>query len=71
MRAIDRTACSNNPGPENCQNSILSIEASSGVNVYTLATIGSTSMVDVDGVSRAVYSDNQGAFPQVVAWFRS
>jgi len=64
------TTCSNNPGPENCQTSIFSLEGSNkNINVYTLATIGTENMITVNGRGVARYSDNANVFTQEVAWF--
>ena len=66
------TTCSSNPGPENCQNNILSLEGTnSNVNVYTLSTVGTTNMITINGQSMAKYSDNNNVYPDVIALFRS
>ena len=65
------TTCSNNPGPENCQDNILSLEGSlSNVNVYCLSTVGTTNMITHNGATVAVYSDNNNVYPDTVALFQ-
>jgi hypothetical protein len=64
------TTCSNQGGPENCQSEIFSIEGStSSLRVYTLITIGTPSMVTINGVSDASYSNNVNTFPDTIAYF--
>lgn len=66
------TTCSNNPGPENCQNNILSLEGSnSNVVIYALSTVGTTNMITIDGKTVAKYSDNINVYPDTIALFRS
>lgn len=65
------TTCSDNPGPENCQSSIFSLESVSNVNVYSLSTVGTTNMITVGGQSVAKYSDNINVYPDTIALFRS
>ena len=66
------TACSNQGNGETCQNSIFSVEgSSSGISVYNLNTVGSISMIDVNGNSLARFSDNVNVFPDTVALFRN
>ena len=64
------TTCSNNPGPENCQNNIVDIEGSSDVNIYNLNTVGTTNMATVNGAAVAKYSDNLNVFPDTIALFK-
>ena len=66
------TACSQ-PGGKDCQNTIFSIEGpqSRNINIYNLNTIGSTSMIDQDGVSLAKSQDNINVFPDTIAVFGS
>lgn len=65
------TTCSNNHGPENCQNNILSLEGTNAnVNVYTLSTVGTTNMVTLNGNSVANYADNNNVYPDTIALFR-
>jgi glucan 1,3-beta-glucosidase len=64
------TTCSNTGGSENCQSEIFSIEGStSGLWIYNLNTVGSQSMVVVNGASQASYSDNVNVFPATIAYF--
>lgn len=65
------TACSTVAAGETCQSRILSVEASTGVSVYNLNTVGTQGMITVDGRDVAVWSDNQDAFTQTVALFRT
>ena len=66
------TTCSDNPGPENCQTAIASIEGSySDVNLYCLSTVGTTDMLLLDGATVAVYSDNNNVYPDTIALFQS
>lgn len=53
-----------------CQNKIFSIEASSGVNVYNLNTIGSVQMITRDGAKVARAEANLGVYPNGIAIFR-
>ncbi|KAJ5379950.1 uncharacterized protein N7496_002378 [Penicillium cataractarum] len=61
--------CSAYGGPQNCQNSIFSIEGASEISVYNLNVLGSKSLVDQDGKSLASYSDNIGVFTNNIAYF--
>ncbi|KAF2198358.1 exo-beta 1,3 glucanase-like protein [Delitschia confertaspora ATCC 74209] len=67
------TKCSDKPeegGKEDCQSRIFSIEGdSSDIVVYGLNTIGSQSMVTVDGVDKAKWEDNVSVFPNTIAHF--
>ncbi len=67
-----RPACSFQTNGDNCQSSIFSIEGkkTSNINVYNLNTVGAISMIDLDGVSVATYSDNVDVFPDNIAVFR-
>ncbi|TVY65549.1 Glucan 1,3-beta-glucosidase, partial [Lachnellula suecica] len=59
------TACSTDPatggeGPQTCQNSIVSLEGSySAVQMYCLNTVGSLSMLDESGTSKAAFGVNK------------
>lgn len=66
------TACSFQTNGDNCQTSIFSIEGkkASNINVYNLNTVGAISMIDLNGVSVATYSDNVDVFPDNIAVFR-
>jgi glucan 1,3-beta-glucosidase len=67
-----KTSCSNSPGPENCQNNILSLEGrNENVVIYALSTIGTTNMVTIDGRTVAKYSDNINVFPDTIALLKS
>jgi glucan 1,3-beta-glucosidase len=64
------TTCSNQNGPENCQSEIFSIDGNVGsLSVYSLSTIGSQSMITVNGASVASYSDNVNVFPDTIGYF--
>ncbi|KAA8567338.1 hypothetical protein EYC84_010368 [Monilinia fructicola] len=66
------TTCSNGGGPENCQSNILSLEGTiSNVNIYTLATVGTTNMVTRNGQSQALYSANLNVYPTLITLYRS
>ena len=71
MTNTRKTACSNQGNGETCQDSIFSVEDSSGISVYNLNTVGSVSMVDVNGNSLARFSDNVNVFPDTIALFRN
>ncbi|KAK6594091.1 glucan -beta-glucosidase [Botrytis cinerea] len=65
-------ACSNAGGPENCQTNIFSLEGTiSNVNIYTLATVGTTNMITRNGQSQAVYSDNINVYPTLITLYKS
>jgi glucan 1,3-beta-glucosidase len=66
---LSTIACSTYGGPQNCQNSIFSIEGQSAISVYNLNVLGSKSLVDQDGKSLASYSDNIGVFTNNIAYF--
>jgi len=64
------TTCSDNPGPENCQDNIFSLEGTlNNVNVYCLSTVGTTNMITQNGASVALYSANVNTYPDTIAWF--
>lgn len=64
------TTCSNYKGPENCQSDIFRIDGNTNnVWAYALSTVGSESMVTVNGTSVARYSDNINVFPATIARF--
>jgi glucan 1,3-beta-glucosidase len=65
------TTCSDNPGPENCQDNIFSLEGLlSDVNVYCLSTVGTTNMITHNGATVAVFSANNGVYPDNIALFQ-
>ncbi|CAI7633588.1 unnamed protein product [Penicillium manginii] len=64
-------SCSAQDSGRSCQNSIFSIEGSSSISVYNLNTVGSDSMVDMDGTSVAKQSDNANVFNENIALFRN
>jgi glucan 1,3-beta-glucosidase len=67
-----RPACSNNPGPENCQNNILSLEGSlNNIEIYCLNTVGTTNMIVQNGAVLAEYSDNINVYPDTIALFQA
>ncbi|KAF7895984.1 hypothetical protein EAF00_005999 [Botryotinia globosa] len=66
------TTCSNAGGPENCQTNIFSLEGTiSNVNIYTLATVGTTNMITRNGQSQAVYSANINVYPTLITLYKS
>ncbi|KAI0968246.1 glycoside hydrolase family 55 protein [Xylaria arbuscula] len=65
------TSCSTVDAGENCQSRIVSLENVSNINIYGLNTIGSTSMLEVDGTSVATWSDNVNVFPANIILYRS
>lgn len=66
------TTCSTVEAGENCQSRIASLEGNiSNLNIYTLNTIGSLSMLDRDGTSLASWQDNVNVFPANIAVFRT
>jgi glucan 1,3-beta-glucosidase len=71
------TACSTDPntggaGPENCQNSIVSLEGSySNINIYCLNTVGSLSLLDESGQAKIPFGDNKNVYNDLVALFRA
>jgi glucan 1,3-beta-glucosidase len=71
LTCVHQQACSNNPGPENCQTNILSLEEGlSNVNIYSLSTVGTTNMVVQSGIIEAIYSANNGVYPDTIAIFQ-
>jgi len=71
------TACSTDPntggaGPENCQNSIVSLEGSnSNINMYCLSTVGSLSLLDVSGQAKIPFGVNKNVYNDLVALYRA
>ena len=68
---IHYSACSNQNGPENCQDNIVDLEGTlAAVNIYNLNTIGTTNMLTLNGNGAlARYSDNVNVFPDNIALF--
>lgn len=71
LLTVRPAACSYQSSGETCQSRIFSIEGkkASNINVYDLNTVGATSMIDLNGVSVAQYSDNVDVFPDNIAVF--
>ena len=65
------TSCSAIGSGAACQDKIFSIEGGSSVSVYNLNTVGTQSMVNIDGRSVASYSDNVAGFTDTIALFRT
>lgn len=66
------TACAAANDVNYCQTKIFSIEGPrSNVNIYNLNTVGSASMIDLDGSSLAFAGDNRNVFPDTIALFRT
>lgn len=57
-----------NPG---CQDGVFSVEDGASVSVYGLNTVGVRSMVDVDGTSVVVATDNVAGFTNAIVIFRN
>ncbi|KAF3020074.1 hypothetical protein E8E14_001442 [Neopestalotiopsis sp. 37M] len=60
-------SCAQQDVTDKCQSRIASIEDSS-ISAYNLNTIGSTSMVTVDGRDLASWADNKNNFVSTIAW---
>ena len=41
------------------------------MNIYCLSTVGTTDMLLLDGVTVAVYADNNNVYPDTIALFQS
>lgn len=66
------TACSAQGNGEACQARIFSLEGdNSQIGIYNLNTVGITSMITVDGIDIANYSDNLAGFVDHIALFSS
>ncbi|TEY82442.1 hypothetical protein BOTCAL_0029g00310 [Botryotinia calthae] len=66
------TACSAQGNGEACQARIFSLEGDSlNVGIYNLNTVGITSMITIDGIDVANYSDNIAGFVDHIALFKS
>ncbi|KAI9738277.1 MAG: hypothetical protein M1834_008775 [Cirrosporium novae-zelandiae] len=65
------TTCSDAPGLENCQSEIFQVDGdeTSDIWVYSLVTVGTTNMIDIEGTSYALYSDNLNVYPDTIAYF--
>lgn len=64
------TTCSNAGNGEACQSEIFRVDGSTtGLRVYTLNTVGVTNMIEVDGTSEAVYSDNISVYTDGLTLF--
>ncbi len=65
-------ACSTKAAGETCQSRIVSLEGrTNNVFIYTLNTIGASSMINRNGQSLAAWTDNVNVFPDNIALFRS
>lgn len=53
----------------NCQDNMVSLEASSGVHLYGLSTKAAVNQVTVDGKSAALDADNRNNFAATIAFF--
>ncbi|KAJ5494458.1 hypothetical protein N7463_010545 [Penicillium fimorum] len=67
----NNATCSGQDSGRSCQSSIFSVEGSSSISVYNLNTVGSDSMIDVDGKSIAKQEDNLNVFNENIALFRN
>ncbi|KAI1322736.1 glycoside hydrolase family 55 protein [Xylariaceae sp. FL0255] len=67
----DSTTCPTFAGGDDCQTDIVSIESSSNINIYSLNTIGSVNMIDVDGSGIAKATDNENVYPSTIILFRT
>lgn len=64
--------CSNNGGPDNCQNNIFSLEgATSNVNVYGYSSVGVVNMITKNGATVAAANANKDGFVQTISVFKS
>lgn len=69
---ISALACSAQGNGEACQARIFSLEGDSlNVGIYNLNTVGITSMITIDGIDVANYSDNIAGFVDHIALFKS
>ncbi|KAI0142897.1 glycoside hydrolase family 55 protein [Xylariaceae sp. FL1272] len=66
----DSTTCPTFAGGNNCQARMVNIENSSNINIFSLNTIGSTAMVNVDGEDIALASDNENVFASNIILLR-
>lgn len=65
-------ACSTVEAGENCQSRLVSLEgAVSNINLYSLNTIGSLSMIDRDGASLAAWQDHVNVYPSTLIVYES
>ena len=55
-------------GNRNCQQRIFSIEGASSVQAFALSEVGVQSMITVDGVDKALWSDNLSVYPNTIGW---
>jgi len=62
--------CSNQGVTPKCQTEIVNIEGNVDISIYNLNTVGSDSMIAVDGNSIASWADNQNGFISTIALFR-
>ncbi|KAJ5773672.1 hypothetical protein N7457_008568 [Penicillium paradoxum] len=67
----NNASCSAQDSGRSCQDSIFSLEGSSSISIYNLNTLGSASMIDIDGVSVADQADNLNVFSENIALFRN
>ncbi|KAF9883834.1 hypothetical protein FE257_002771 [Aspergillus nanangensis] len=64
-------SCSAQDSGRSCQASIFSLEGSSSISIYNLNTVGSDSMIDINGNSVAKQADNGNVFNENIALFRN
>ncbi|PSS03376.1 exo-beta-1,3-glucanase-like protein [Coniella lustricola] len=64
--------CSTFATNENCQARIIRLQGTlSNINMYSVNTIGSTSMIDNDGTEVASWADNKGVYQSNIISFKS
>lgn len=64
------TTCSDAGNGEDCQSEIFRVNGTiTGLRVYALNTVGVTNMIEVDGTSEALYSDNIGPYSDGIVLF--
>ena len=65
-------ACSTFAAGQTCQARIVGLQGTnSNINIYSLNTIGSISMLDNSGTTVARFSENENVYPSTVALFRT
>lgn len=64
--------CSTFASGEDCQSRIVRLQGTlSDINIYSLNTIGSTSMIDNAGTEVADWEDNKGVYQSNIILFRT
>ena len=55
-------------GYRDCQNRIFSIEGASSVQAFALSEVGAVQMLTIDGVDKALWSDNLSVYPDTIGY---